>query len=365
MGPASKVALVLASLLVVEVNAARRRHRANATSSGNASSMSANRQGAELEAGLYEKGIVDEVYTFGAPGSASPGLKNQRPGATRCFPGLRIWLSEGEDGWFMQKWIDFVPRLTNLRNWWHPQMATGELSADRKGDDFEPCSDGEMYQPNSNSLSDNLHFQAKYIEVVRNNMGGIAATLAYFAADPAYVQDLDRAAIKVQQKGWGLVGSGIHEGGSAYGGRQVSHLIQHPQTLECVVTFQGTASAQGWLSNADASAAHFCGFVERDENCHFTLGTCRPRGSRSSFIHRGFVHRIRSIIQTQSWQENVRPNLPFCSKVYATGHSLGAAVSELFTGCVLKAPSSTSYGWEDYMWMGWTKETPKRLPYKA
>jgi len=139
---------------------------------------------------------------------------------------------------------------------------------------------------------------------------------------------------------WGLVGTGRDDGeGTVTSGPQVSQLVQHPETLECILSFQGSASIGDWFTNGWALARPFCGLEQ--------------------LVHEGFRDHFRRIVSNPTWQENIRPNLGKCSKLYVTGHSLGGAQSSLFMACAASAP----YEDKDYDLIRWTQDTPQRLPY--
>lgn len=143
-------------------------------------------------------------------------------------------------------------------------------------------------------------------------------------------------------RGWNLIHTARHEGGED-GGPQVQHLVQNPQTLECLLTFQATRSLKDWKANFDfIQVKDFCGL--------------------SNMVHRGFRNHLRSIIYSDDWQSNIRPKLPSCAKVYAAGASLGGATAELFTACVQHAPKPENDPEGDYAKFGWTKGVAKLLP---
>lgn len=318
----------------------------------------------EAVAAVGEPGQVDFLYNFGAPGSASPGLQNQR-GSSSCFPGLRIYQSEPGTLW--GKWLDIVARVANAASYWHPWMPSMEMDVSSRTRHWKfGCSLEQTYRPNEAlSTSISLHGAELYIEQLSGQKrdlsnGSWYTNMSIFAARKSYIEDPNLVHRHIKAYGWGLVGSAAHPGGNVYGGAQITHLVQHPVTLECAITFQGTTYVQDWLSNFRVSAHSFCGLTYQGESCG-SFGTCSTRRPRGSFVHGGFKERLMTIVKTPAFQSNIRPKLSSCARVYAVGHSLGGAMAELFTACNSRAPKQGEFGYEDYQWMGWTKGTAAHL----
>jgi hypothetical protein len=309
-----------------------------------------------------EPGQVNFVFTFGAPGGGSPGLQNQR-GSNPCFPGYRVYNSKKGRLW--SEYVDLVARIGNLVFYWHPWMHTVKVNERDPEWDQKDCSYEQSRKPSVIYTLVSLHGKEKYIDGMAKSRsyGDWYHNVSIFASRKSYIQEADSVYHSVKQYGWRLAGSALHPGGSVYGGQQVSHLIQRPSNLECVLTFQGTASIQGWVANFHFEAKHFCGLVDQDESCFMSLGTCKTRHPRGSFVHGGFKDRVLSMIKGSDFQQNIRPQLPRCSSLSVVGHSLGGAVAELFAACASKAPQPGQYGYEDYKYMAWTKEAPAKLAW--
>jgi len=308
-----------------------------------------------------EPGQVDYIFNLGAPGAASPGLQNWR-GINSCFPGSRVYHSEAGQVW--GQWIDVVASVGNLAYYAHAWMDHSRIDVKGHRTNRWGCNRDNSWLPPVDWTSIELHEQERYIDSVqRTYQDEWYHNVSIFASRQSYIQHPETVFQQVQEFGWGLVGSALHAGGTIYGGKQITHLIQHPQTNECILTFQGTASVQGWIANFHFEAAHFCGMVEQDESCSFTWGTCATRNPKGSFVHAGFKERILAMIKTDDFQNNIRPHLGRCSRVLTVGHSLGGAVSELFAACASRAPKPGEYGHEDYQHMAWVKESPARLSY--
>lgn len=315
-----------------------------------------------------EDGEVDFIYTFGSPGGASPALYNQR-GPSTCFNGVRSYLID--QGKYWGRWTDIVSQVSNTIFYSHSQLRV--LAIENEQPEWKPsaCTPDAVWEPRGIQWgSAQLHRQKHYIanakilaEAPSNSTRKWIYIFSVFAADAAYKHEPLRVSEMVKEHGWRLAGSAIHPGGWVYGGRQTGHLMQHPETLECVLTFQGTDSLQGWISNFDWMSTSFCGLSDRDESCRFRMWGCKTRHPRGAFVHAGFAGRLRAMTRSQVWQHNIHRFLPSCAAVHAVGHSLGGVVAELFSTCVSKAPQPGQFGYTDYRWMGWKKGTPSRLPW--
>merc|ERR1712085_338 len=140
-------------------------------------------------------------------------------------------------------------------------------------------------------------------------------------------------------EGWRLVDAAQQEPRTVW-----SLLFQHPQTLECVLTFQGSSSNlesyQDWLDNFNVRKVDLCGLDLQ--------------------VHRGFRDAMQRMVNASSWQSSIRPHLGKCRKVNVVGHSLGGAQATLFYACASRAPA----GHPDWELMSFTPQTPERLHYK-
>lgn len=321
----------------------------------------------EAWASAGSDGEVDFLYTFGAPGAGSPGLQNQRSN-NGCFNGLRAW--QTLKGRIWGKWVDIAVRITNYVWYAHAKITVLDIQTGDVENSWNPvvCDDTTSMKLTWEPAylyfgTAGLHMQPKYIASMHTMDQPWLTNMSIFAADTAYEKNPDDVRENIVKHGWRLAGSALHPGGWLYGGRQISHLIQQPETLECVVTFQGTASLQGWVSNFDWLSTHFCGLSLPGESCRFHMFGCKTRQPRGSFVHSGFSGRLRVLAKSVEWQHNVHRFLPSCKKVHVVGHSLGGSMGELFSACVSRAPAPEEFGWEDYKWIGWKTGTPTALPW--
>lgn len=288
--------------------------------------------------------MVDGLFTFGAPGVASPGIKNPRS-SDGCFPGIRSW------SWWQAGFpsygsaIDTVVPIAGLVGFRHNWMEGAELDISKKRVRYNDCNERLTREPRGSTQAW-LHDGDIYVDAVRPINNDAVLNMTILSTKFSYDQNPQQeVAAGVREFGWRLVGTGFEDGsGGVVGGSQVSHLFQQPQSLECLVTFQGSSSLGDWFANLDASKTSFCGL--------------------SSRVHRGFRDHMRRMVRASSWQREVRPNLGRCSKVYVAGHSLGGAMASLFTACAASAPSSGDGFSEDYSFIGWQKQSPARLAYK-
>lgn len=303
---------------------------------------------------LYEKGDVDYLITFGAPGGASPGFQHQT-NEDGVFPGLRTWARNGDV-------VDIVTSITSAIWLWHPLMDA--QSIEKGGEPIQyPASHNTTQIPSTILTSIPLHLQWEYWETTAQRNCKSYQKWSMFANNVSYAPEPGHAAMLARRYGWNVVGTAWYDGsGSIIGGPQASHLLQHPDTLECVVTFQGTQSRRDWYSNLAIRPTHFCGLVEEDEECGlFSFDTCTVRKPRGSFVHTGFADTLRRMVSVNEWQTEVRDRLGRCSSVYAAGHSLGGAVASVFATCVSQDLKPGDYGFEDYKMLYWTKRTALKL----
>jgi len=292
------------------------------------------------KAGVTFAGKVDLLYTFGAPAVSKPPM--QHPGTrTGCFPGKRVYASEKKTGIFGWNQVDLVARVAGLAGYSHAYMDSLEFEVGENKQIIHACSKKSTSGPPGRpkfALHSRRNYARRSAEIEE-----LGKALADFAGLVSYEQDEHVAAAQVGSYGWGLVHTAFHPG-NIVGGPQVAHLIQHPESLECVLTFQGTDSVQDLLADVYAFGVDFCGVAGK--------------------VHKGFRDQMRKIVMSDIFQINIRPFLPSCHTVTVLGHSLGGAMAELFTGCMATAPQPGTPGWEtDFKHLHWNQTVVSKLPY--
>jgi len=322
-----------------------------------------------LEDVSVDKGAVDAIYTFGAPGVASPAIANQRT-QSGCWNGLRVYLSQERlaFGQWYGDYVDPVPSGTNYAEYWHSKMPARQVDT-KKLDLYktmECTAPGVTEQPPAfpGTPNANLHLSARYLQTVMELGNRSLEDFAVFGLVAAYDHDVAQVANLARTRGWKLVGTAEDDGDGFLQGAQVSHLFQKPETLECVISFKGTDPGNGkadWDANIDTNPEKFCGLVDEDEECGSSYSACQVKPG-SSFVHRGFANRARSIGRTDSFNSTIRGNLHACSKVSVVGHSAGGAVAELVAACLSKTLAPDAFGYDDRSLFGWVPSTPVELP---
>jgi len=279
---------------------------------------------------------IDAIFPFAAPGSADNGLTNPRA-SSGCFPGVRSALVRHQ--WWGQE-ADLATTVTGVIGFRHPKMDFSLV--DEKNDarsNFYGCDNETPNRPRGTpniALHARELYQAEY-ENRDFGWGVLWHYLSNLALPQSYNLNNVTAHARAQEFGWSLIGSAVDDGYSQnYVGEQVSHLFQQDSSGECMLTFQGSSSPEDWVANLNVDKIDFCGY-----------------GARGERVHQGFRDALMAIVECDDWQNNVRPKLSTCSKVYVTGHSLGAAQAELFGACVNMAPQSGEAGHADYNFMSW------------
>jgi len=281
-------------------------------------------------------GEVDALYTTGAPAVAVSPLRNGKS-SDGCFPGMRYFT---RDKTFLGPALDIVPMVAYVGGFVHPMYKATQLDLKGGAPIEYPCSSSSQKVPDGIRGKMSLHGSPAYIEA-----GGLVSedleSLMTRVAQQSENQDFEEMKQKIEALGWRVAARAFDEG-ALVGGPQVSYVWQDPESLECMVTFQGSASIQDWLVNINLDKADFCGLPDQ--------------------VHEGFKTHLLMMVSDKGWQTRVRPLLGKCAKVHSVGQSLGAAKASLFAACVNNGPVSGS-GSEDFDLMFWKKETPQRLQY--
>ncbi|CAE7894670.1 unnamed protein product, partial [Symbiodinium microadriaticum] len=133
-----------------------------------------------------------------------------------------------------------------------------------------------------------------------------------------YAPEMQTMHMDARLWGWNLVGYAeslpYANKGSLVQFHDHAALYQHPKSLECALVFEGSdrQDLSDWVYDADIKTSQFCGFED---------------------VHSGFRDKLLAMLRSDDYDQAIRAKLPFCSRVAATGHSMGGAQAELFTAC--------------------------------
>merc|ERR1719468_648168 len=263
-----------------------------------------------------------ELYTVGCPKMSSNLKKWPREG---CFQGLRAETEDYQANKDNAK--DVVTWL--LSTYRHSEMKTVRLFGDPSRSEEKPCHWNRAKDNEAKQVDPNVALHDLDIYINRSMAwGGQLGVVADVGLRYSY--EIDPPLNEIRQKGWGVVGKAV------VGNEEVSHLLQNPDNLECILTFEGTDRTSEWFNNIDLGWKTFCG---------------------NGFLHGGFIDVLLNMCTSNAWQSNIRPKLGFCSKLSVTGHSLGGAMAGLYVGCVV----SKKDGRKDYENLKFDWKTPKKL----
>jgi len=271
-------------------------------------------------------GYVSKLYTWGAPSVLdNQWMKDPRTGG--CWDGLRIvTINTDTPSWF--DWdIDVVTTIANQVGYWHARQDQVFLSNASMTINYNCAQERNEW----GKFSVDLHGVSVY-EARANLLSGEARTLSKYFIGASYNRARD-AANDVSPSGYKLVGS------SEWDDKE-THLYQHPSTKNCVLSWQGTTSERilDWWDNLRFYDVDFCGAGEN--------------------VHGGFVDQLRTILDTNSFKNNIQTKLPKCNELTVVGHSLGGALASIYSYCLNKG----SAGGSDYNRVKFTKSSPAVLP---
>jgi len=283
------------------------------------------------------RGSVAGLYLWGAPEVGKPGLTS----FGGCFPGVHAVTAQTETVLGRPQYqIDLVPKLA--RKVGYESGHTKLIVLDYNGSTPTwPCEARHVLQARGKWQLHNI--DQYYNLMAASESSAFEVTMAFFALYTAGENDDAKAKAGVEAQGWRLVGTARHEGDPSLiglGGPQVQHLVQHPTTLNCALTFQFTKVREDWYNNLDIrSISDFCALPNR--------------------AHRGLVRALRMTTNSSDWQNNIRPKLQHCKDVFAVGHSQGGAQAELWSACMNQ--HNPPVGDADYAGMSWMTGEVKPL----
>lgn len=241
------------------------------------------------------------------------------------MPGLRIE-NENFRSWGLNT-RDIVPWLSTTMKF--PLMESMILGREGRAEPHDCGWQRGFFSPTLTSVT--LHDKGEYVA----RASRVNSTLDYIAnvgLMHSYNTDTAYVAAAVRERGWGLVTSVL------VNETEISHLIQNPETLDCILTFEGTDTAEDWWTDLNYFRTTFCGFEG---------------------VHSGYVAEFTSLVEGAKWQTFIKPQLNKCRKVQTVGHSLGGALATLFTACALTAPVNDVH----YPFVHWTPEEPELMPF--
>jgi len=313
-----QMARLAALLLAVQGCNAARKERADAELSLSTKELDAARSG---------RGYVSNLLTYGAPMISAPALTDPRS-EDGCFPGYR-YIARTRNR--LSIWnVDIVPPLLRFTRYAHPRMDIFFMQQNNENTPQDCGWVGNTVETPNIGLHDHDLYVAR-----ASAAGDQFATAASVALAVSYTFDPTEASNFVAGLGYRLVGTALR-------GEEASHLIQHPGTLACFITFEGSTEFDDWVHNAQIARTDFCGLEEG--------------------IHTGFARATMRMVTTEVFQNNVRPRLSRCSSVEAVGHSLGGAIASLFTACAHNTVSPGGDGFDEYNYIWWNWQTPQLMP---
>lgn len=275
-------------------------------------------------------GRIANLISFAAPRTADPPLTGA-DGA--CLPGYRVvQYQTNRKTLFNPQGLDSedgVPKLfSRLGKHPHVTLLALHTNTDNALKGKWDCVDG----PTESTRSDlALHEWRDYVTNVERLDDSFARVKAAGKIGIFNSYDLDVVSVKsnLQGSGWNLVGRAVFR-------EDVSHLMQEQNTKRCILTFEGSDSIEDWVKNFNVGKVTFCGIPG---------------------VHGGFKAELMSMVNSEQYQQQIRPKLGKCKEVDVVGHSLGGAVASLFAACIEGQQISSSH----YTNMSWHVSVPELM----
>eukprot|EP00931_Biecheleriopsis_adriatica_P075244 TRINITY_DN4915_c0_g1_i1.p1 TRINITY_DN4915_c0_g1~~TRINITY_DN4915_c0_g1_i1.p1 ORF type:complete len:637 (+),score=137.18 TRINITY_DN4915_c0_g1_i1:59-1969(+) len=275
-------------------------------------------------------GIVDALYTYGAPASAHPPLQDtQNEGG--CWKGLRVYTEDDMPGGGKQ--VD--ARAFSQDYFPHPMMPTLSLQWKRESH-FAKCGEGTKWPEHHLTSYENwgLSAESNYVDrlerLIKESPGNTVYSKAFELVHAAFGADKTKEKLQEIMKqvmpGWKLVAR------ENVGNKdEPALLVQESKTLDCALVMPGY--------KADRKQTYGTGFCGMEN------------------VHSGYRNYLVETVEKLNWYE-LSSKFPKCRNLACTGHSQGGALCELFAACVNNGKIAD----QDYRRMMWTKETPQALP---
>lgn len=305
---------------------------------------------------VSEKAIIDAIFTYGSPATASPALENlQDPNG--CFSGLRTYREHTygvKDEW------DAEDAAAAFNPHSHAKQPLLILHKDRDSTFIDcPCSEDEVHQPDMSKplrvvdwiMHNSYHGYMKsfYSLSINGDSGASTKGAEPFRSAAFYngfafcsYQEIPfiKDIINKYIPGYVLVDKvDSHSQGQTDPILVVQ--FQHPpvdkkdEINDCNIVIAGTNSALELTSNTAYIGKPFCGFPN---------------------VHSGYADKLRCIAN-DVWPR-VTSALSKCKRVKCLGHSMGGALCEMLAACV----NSKRHGDPDYELLSWEKEEVEVLP---
>merc|ERR1719422_2048031 len=198
--------------------------------------------------------------------------------------------------------MDAIAKLARIINYEHPMMDASELNVNTNVSTRHECSSEAARMPDRFWPALSLHMPWKYTFHL-NDWESFIFKVSMIGCWLANAKDFPILGTRIKEGieavGWKLVARAFAPANALQGGDQYSILTQHPETLDCMVTFQSTLSLRDVLIDLDARERTFCDLP-------------------GTVVHKGFRDHLRNMVRGE-WQTLVRPHLPSCAKVYMAG----------------------------------------------